>query len=603
MVNALKNFKILSFTLLLLGGILFARVTYLIFFNTKAQQFNIGKPIQRGTIFDRRGIELALSLDSYTIGIQPQFVYDPTFTADYLAPILNIPKEKIESQIREKPNYFLLKREIDLKSAKQIQSLALPGVRVEKEFKRYYPNERLASSLLGFTGFDDDKALSGLENEFNLELLSSNDSVAGKGNDLWLTIDSMIQYKLEKSLGLAFQKTGSKKAVGLFLEASTGRILAMASFPNFNPNEYSSFSAESHTNWALRHTYEPGSTLKVFIALMLFNEKKLSLSDRFYCPGHVEVGKNIVRCGAKHGSIGIEEILQVSCNVGIIKAIQRLPEKVMYQYLERLNFGKRSGFSLKENKGYLPPLEKWRPATPYFLSIGQGLSVTPIQLVASAASLINGGNYIEPYVVSHITNSYGELVHQFEKKGTPLGFSKVATSELMNELIQVVKKGTGKNAYMENYSIAGKTGTGQKATPGKGYEEGLFSASFLGFFPGESPKVVGLILLDEPKGGNHSGGGVAAPIFREVVESILPIIAKTDTAPSYHLTELPRIQIEEMGELVPDFTGYTKREVSSVLTKEQILFQFQGEGYVYKQDPKSGSEIDRKQIWKLYFKQ
>jgi cell division protein FtsI/penicillin-binding protein 2 len=591
MNDSKKRLKYIFAFLSVLFFVLLIRVIYLTYFNDSIVNLKSTKLVQRGTIYDRRGIELALSQESGTIGIEPQNIYDMELTAEELAPILGISNEKLFNTIREKQNYFLLKREIEIKKANQIKALALPGVRVEKEFRRIYPQGNLAASLLGFTGYDDDKALSGLETLYNLELLSTADADSQKGNNLHLAIDSIIQYRLEKSLGKAFFETQSKHGIGIIMDVDSGKILAMASFPTFDPNHFQDYSLDSHTNWGIRHVYEPGSTMKIFIALMLLNEGAILPQEKFFCPGYIEVGKTIIRCTDKHGPVDLEEILQVSCNVGIIKAAQKIAPATFHKYLDQFHFGKRTNFSIHEARGYLTPLSKWNNSTPYFLPIGQGISVTPIQLITAAAAVVNGGILFEPSAVSHITNSYGELVHEFTPKGEAIGIKKGAASKILSAMGKAVRLGTGKKAYLENYFIAGKTGTAQKSKSGSGYKEGLFTASFLGFFPAEKPKYVGLILFDEPGGAAHTGGGIAAPVFRDVVESIIPIVEKSEKPQSYSLKFKKEKSFKLDLERVPNFQGLSAAESISVLKKFNVPYEMVGSGFVSKQDPLPGSQI------------
>lgn len=585
------RFKYIFYFILSLFVVLFFRVVYLTYFNENIINLKASKFVQRGTIYDRRGIELAISRESGTVGIDPSNIYDPDLTAQELSPVLGIPTNKLTEIIRDKQNYFLLKREIELSKAEKIKALSLPGVRVEKEYKRIYPQGSLAASLLGFTGYDDDKALSGIEMLYNLELLSTPDAESTKGNNVHLTIDSIIQYRLEKSLQKAFQQTASKRGIGMIMDTETGKILAMASFPTFDPNHFQDFPIESHTNWPIRHVYEPGSTMKIFVALMLLNEGKILPGERFHCPGYIEIGKTVIRCTDNHGHLNLDEILQYSCNVGIIKAAQKIDEATYYRYLDSFKFGKRTNFSIHEAKGYLPPHNKWNKSTPYFLSIGQGVSVTPIQLITAAAAVVNGGILFEPSVVSQITNSYGELVHEFSTKSELIGIKPGAASKTLNAMGKAVSQGTGKKAYLENYFIAGKTGTSQKAKAGEGYQAGLFTASFLGFFPAEKPKYVGLIVFDEPGGESHTGGGIAAPVFREVVESIIPIVERSEKALVYRLQNQKNKIYKVDPKQMPDLAGLTASEVIQVLKQLKVNYSLEGSGFVKSQDPKANTNL------------
>lgn len=591
-----KRFTVIFVLLCVFFAGLLVRVGYLVFFNDREIAFKNGERILRGAIYDRRGIELALSIDSSTIGIYPGNIYDPNFTAVQISPYLDIPPERIEALIREKTRYFLLKREIDDTTASRIMEMALPGVRREREFKRVYPHGSLAASLIGFTGMDDDKALSGLEYYYNRELMTPTESDPTRGSNVHLTLDGLIQFKLEKSLGKRFEEAGAKRAVGLLMEIHTGRILAMASFPSFDPNRYASFEETTHTNWAIRHVYEPGSTMKIFLASILLNENLIRPDEKFECPGYVEYGKTRIKCTHVHGKVNLEEILQYSCNAGIIKAASKIPNEVLYEYLRRFRFGDRTGLLPNESVGYMPPLNKWTPTTPMFMAIGQGISVTPVQLVASAASIVNGGRFVTPRVVSHITDSYGEVMHEFHSEETPVGIREYSTDRLLKAMTRVVQAGTGKNAYIQEYSIAGKTGTGQKAVSGRGYQDGLWSASFLGFFPADKPKVVGLILFDEPKGDSHTGGGLAAPVFREVVENIIPIIEQGERTVNVKLPKLDRKSLQAQKGTVPDLIGKSKREAVELLSPLGIPYKLHGSGFCYEQDPSPGTSYEGKRI-------
>lgn len=587
--------------LLVLFLVLLTRVVYLTFFNEKIKQFQANPHVKRGMILDRRGIELAISQEAATVGINPGKIYDPAFTAKYLSEPLGIPIARLESSIREKSGYFLVKREIDKDIGKQIAALSLPGVRIEREFKRIYPQGKLASNLVGFTGLDDERALAGIENEFNMELMSVPNKSVEKGNDIHLTIDSLMQYRLEKALNLAYKNTGSKKAMGIFMDVHTGQVLAMASFPNFDPNHYWDYPDTHHTNWAIRHVYEPGSTMKIFIATMLINEGVLTPHEKFFCPGYIEFGNSVIRCTDKHGSLNLEEILQVSCNVGIIKASQKVSDKTFFNYLQRFQFGKKTGFTSHENRGYLPPLKEWKLSTPHFLSIGQGISVTPLQLVTSAASVVNGGYAVEPRPVLKITNSHGDLVHEFQPKKQSIGIRKPASDQILHAMTRAVKYGTGKNAYLQDLTIAGKTGTGQKATPGKGYQDGLWSASFLGFFPAENPKIVGLVLFDEPSGSVYSGGGLAAPVFRDVVESIRPMMEGVHEHNEYHLKPLEKKKFLVNPHIVPNLIGLSKIEAIAALHSIGVRFTVQGSGFVKEQFPEPGAQIQDTTVIRMVF--
>jgi cell division protein FtsI/penicillin-binding protein 2 len=558
--------------------------------------------IQRGSIFDSRGYELALSEPSWSVGIQPDLVYDAVFTAKYLSPILKIPSYKIESSIQGKKKFFFIKREISGEDERKIDILKLPGVRTQKEWKRTYPNKTLAAPLLGFTGFDDDLSISGIEKDYHDLLYSTKDPKATRGADLYLTIDPIIQTQLEKSIEKAFLQSRSSKAMGILVDLNQNQIIAMASFPNFDPNQFWEAPLENQTNWAIRHLYEPGSTMKVIAAYLLLHEKVIKPSDRVYCPGFIDVGKVTIKCAQKHESVNIEEILTKSCNVGIIKMIQKLDNQAAYDLLTKLHFGKKTGFSTLENKGYFPAVKQWNISTPYFLSIGQGISVTPIQLLTAFGTIFNGGNFHTPTVLKKAIYSSGEDVALPSKTNSKIIVEPEVRDILLKSLQRVILQGTGRNAFLSYINIGGKTGTSQKATPGKGYEEGKWTASFIGLFPIEKPKYAGLVIFDEPKLGDHTGGGLAAPVFKEFVQNAYPYLEPsvvTPIQPSNSLSHQKKYRFPE-GE-VPNLKGLTKKEVIQILKEINIKYSMEGSGFLEEQNPPPGTTIDKTQIWKLRF--
>lgn len=598
-----KRLQIVAIFLMLFFLALLARVAYLTFWNSHDLSHTFPDKILRGAIYDRKGIELAISRESSTIGINPGNIYDPRFTAEQLEPYLNISAEKIERLIIEKKRYFLLKREISNEVANEIMKMSLPGVRRDTELKRIYPQGKLASNLLGFTGLDDDRALSGLEYFYHNELMTPSDPGGRRGNNIHLTIDGLIQYKMESILEEEFHKSESKKAIGILMDVQSGRVLAMANFPNFDPNHYADFPDVARTNWAIRHIYEPGSTMKIFMAAAIWNENLVSDRDRFYCPGFISIPKGQISCSSTHGNLSLEEILEHSCNVGIIKSSYKIPNGVLYDYLKRFRFGEKSGILENENVGYLPPLTKWTEDGRAYMAIGQGISVTPIQLVAAAAALANGGKFITPSVVSHLTDSYGKIIQEIEPKSTDLKLKESTKRKILQAMEKVVESGTGRAAFANEFSLAGKTGTGQKALPGEGYVEGLWSSSFLGFYPAKDPKIVGLILFDEPKGDKYSGGSLAAPVFKRVIQSILPVVDRGSDPVKYELIRVDRNTDMDSASLekLPDLKGKSKREVLEIISNLGISFKIHGNGFLKTQEPQPGTELQKIRTLDLYF--
>ena len=599
----MKRLKFIFFVIFFLFGILIFRITYLTFFNKKDKTSSYSKKIKRGKIYDRQGIELAYSKDSHTVGIDTRNIYDIAFTAQKLSDYLQMDFEKIEEMIRTKKGYFLLKREINNDVAKQIQKMRLPGVRLERELKRVYPQKNLASNLIGFSGLDDNQALAGIEYYYKDYLLKHNFQT-GAGDDLYLTIDSQIQKSVQKIIAEAFIESSSKKAIGILMKIDDSQIITMVNFPNFDPNQYFDFEQISKTNWAIRHLYEPGSTMKIFLYTILLNEGVVKLKERFFCPGFVKTGNTKIRCTAKHGEITLEQAFLYSCNSVTIKATSRLSNQKIYEYLKNFGFGQKTGILPNEKKGYLPPLKKWVASTPAFLSIGYGLSVTPIQLLKALNILLNQGKLFIPHVVMHTKDPFTDQINYdfFDASSINLSLKTKTVDKMKNLMRKVITKGTGNLANSTFYQLAGKTGTAQKFAPNIGYRDsGLFSSSFLGFYPFEKPEYLSLILFDEPNE-QYQAAKLAAPVFMNIAETVLSETQETQLIPNYKLKKI-RLTVPNIKDTkkIPKLVGMSKRKVLNILNQYSNEFKIYGHGFSYKQEPPSNKK-NNNQIIKVYFR-
>jgi len=597
----IKGLPRLKTTLIVFSAALFlvfVRITYLTFFAFSAEERKPG--VIRGPIFDRRGFVLAATDEASAIGISPRDIVDPEFTARYLSERLGMTQEEILTKLYQNQNrrYFLLKRMMDPLAADAIMELKLPGVHREGEYHRYYPGKSLAGNLLGFVGRDQDRALDGLERIFHDYLTSDEGEVNSTGPALFLTLDALIQSRLEEQLAKEFEATRSKHAIGIMMNVRTGEVLAMASYPNFDPNRYYASNPEQRTNWAIRLNYEPGSTVKIFMAAILLQEGVLHPGERFQCNGELHFYDSVVRCKTgtrliSHGSLTLEEIIQYSCNVGIIQAMQRIRKDRLYAYMHELGFGERTEFLVggtEETSGYLPDLKNWVPSTGFYMPIGQGFSITPIQLLQAGASIANGGHLLRPYIADRIVSADGKVIFEKKERSRTNPFRPDVNRAVLRMMRRVVTGGTGRMADIPNLPVAGKTGTGQKSSA-RGYSEN-YVASFLGFFPAENPEFGILILFDDP--GDLSGGTIAAPVFRRIVESIEPLISGSRVQ-----TPLPRLRpLEPVNpgvnpSVIYDFRGLSARQAVDIASKYyKIPLKINGSGYVTRQRPAPGTSSE-----------
>ncbi|MDH5716033.1 MAG: penicillin-binding transpeptidase domain-containing protein [Spirochaetia bacterium] len=553
--------------------------------------------IKRGTIFDSHNHELAVSRDTFSIALRPKEIINHEQTVFLLSKILNLSEQSIYEKLNINENFVWLKLNLPLDTADEIRKLKLPGVVFEKTPQRFYPNQELASSLLGFVGRDHE-GLEGIEYQFQ-ELLTKKTTETHAGNNIYLTIDAYIQHQLEKSLKKAFIKTQSKKALGIISHVHSGKILAMASFPDFNPNN--PYNNTQYKNLAITETYEPGSTFKIFILAALINENLLNKSKSYYCPGYFEKKGNKINCSGKHGRQNIMDVIKNSCNTGIIEASWQMPVLRLYENLIRFGFGSKTGINLPaESKGILPNPDKWDIFLKMTIPIGHGISATPIQLIRAANAIGNHGFLIKPYLIEKISSPDGKKIEYFENSSKIRIISEESAKEVLKFMTAVTQKGgTGEKAALGEFVISGKTGTSIKSD-NRGYLKGKYQSSFLGFFPGDFPEVSILIWLDEPQGQYYQGGRIAAPIFKEVLQEIITLVHKGNTFNTELLPDISFKKNKYSQNKMPNFLGKSKKEIIFILNEQfQGKHTIFGKGYAIRQEPAPGEKISQPYNFKI----
>ncbi|GIX43421.1 MAG: penicillin-binding protein 3 [Leptospiraceae bacterium] len=576
------------------------------------------KQILRGNISDRRSVNLAITEEASTIGINPKEIIDPQLTARFLAGYLDMDYNTILQKIYlyQNRNYFLLKRKIDNYIAELILDLNLPGVYRDFEYKRIYPANTLASNLIGFVRKDTLKGMAGIELIYDQILTTP--STLFSGYSIELSIDSLIQYELEKVLQEGFEKSKAKKAIGIMMKLDTGEILAMANLPNFDPNYYYRENAEYKSNWAITYQFEPGSLMKPFFAAILINEYPDITNKEVYCNGEFNFRTGNVRCLRKgkihaHGKVDLEKIIEVSCNVGIIQLTNILDKNTIYKYLLELGFNKPTHIVPEnwEANGYIPKIDNWVESTPYYLPIGQGMLATPIQILTAFSALVNDGILIKPVLVRKIESEDKKLFETFTTEVKNTSLRKQTLKILKEYLYNVVEKGTGKLANVSFTKILGKTGTAQKSGPYGYLDE--FTVSFIGAFPFSNPEYIVLIIYDGVND-TYSGGNLAAPTFAKFLQNIKKILFSQLYTEEIDITK--KIQIEKNNKLLkykeelPDFKDASLKEIFEwkkyVLepynkkNHTNIEIEIFGNGYVIKQYPQAGKKLNSINKIQLY---
>ncbi len=561
------------------------------------------RKVLRGSIYDRRGIALALTEEASTISLNPDEILDPEKTAGYLSGFIEIDTKDILQKIylNQSKRHIILKRKIPNYLAEQIMELNLPGVYRNYEYRRIYPHSRLASNLIGFVRTDTLEGMAGLERAYHT-LLMKNDK-GFEGFSLELTIDLFLQYEMEKVMLDGFEKSKAEKAMGIFMNIHNGEILAMVNLPNFDPNHYYKENASEKGIWTLSFPFEPGSIMKPFFAAMLLNEDETSKYKNTYCDGEFSFLSGSVRClrnnlKHSHGIVDLKKILEVSCNVGIIHITKNLSKSTIYKYLLELEFGKKTnllGTELIESSGYLPKLENWVESTSYYLPIGQGMSATSIQIIKAFNSLVNGGRIVKPILVKKIFNSDYSIENLEKTSYINTSFRKKALNELEKYLVNVIHNGTGKLAKVDFIEVLGKTGSAQKAGP-SGYTQ-KYTVSFIGIFPYPEPRYSLLIVYDGVSG-DYTGGTLPAAIFANYLRAIKPFIVTRQNHQTIVLSDKIKLKNQKFTyneNYVPDFRGLSAKEINKwkefildIYNKKnntRIEIQIYGNGYVVKQIP------------------
>jgi cell division protein FtsI (penicillin-binding protein 3) len=494
---------------------------------------------ERGTITDRNGAILARNMDVPSLFADPSAMPDPRGAARRLARVLPESRRTLERRLGGSGRHFAwLHRKADPALARKVMALKLPGVHQIPESRRFYPKGKLLGHILGFAGMDNE-GLSGVERAFDDRLaggkvvyvverdalgrhISPSDADFRRpahGADLSLTIDEVIQYHVERELDRVMESDHPRSALAVVMDPDTGEVLAMAVRPEFDPNRPRSYGANDFRNRILTDPYEPGSVMKVFVAAAALDDRVVRLDETIDC----ENGTMPLRGGAMHdhhpyGDLSYAEVLVKSSNIGSAKVAMRLGPERLHDALAKFGFGHRTGIELKgESPGVLTPVSRWSGRS--IASVE--LMVTPLQIVAAASAVANGGWLMRPHVVREIDGPDGTTATRPTRVRRVL--TRATATALREALVGVTgPDGTAPKGAVPGYRVAGKTGTAQKAAENhRGYARGRYIASFLGMVPADDPRLVVLVVVDEPDGRSYYGGQVAAPVFRAIAGPVL----------------------------------------------------------------------------------
>ena len=646
------------------------RVTYLQLFRhsdylaraMRQQRRTIEITPKRGIIFDRNMRPLAMSVPVQSAFAVPSEVKDMPLAARLLSGVLGMPAAEIQEKLESGATFVWLKRKLAPASSEAVQSLNLKGIYLQEENQRYYPKRELAAHVVGFVDVDE-KGLGGIEREYDELIRGETEKIVvmadarqrwfdgsevkrERGANVVLTVDEKIQYIAERELAAVIARTHAPTGSVIVQDPNSGAILALANWPKFNPNAATDVPAEKRMNPAISAIYEPGSTFKLVTLAAAFDQSLIRPEEEFDCEnGAITVAGHLIHDHKKYGVLTVAGILANSSDVGAIKIALRLGEPKFYEYIRAFGFGTPTGVDLPgESRGLLRRLEHWGSYSIASVSMGQEVGVTPLQMVTAVSAVANGGYLYKPHLVQEIRR--GDQVLPLEGPATvtePRRIIRAETAATMRQLMEgVVLYGTGKNARLDGWTVAGKTGTAQKIDPDTGrYSRTDVIASFTGFAPINNPVVTILVSVDSPKGWPHDGATVSAPVFKRIAEQVLAYLdvprdvplnpqvmqagykkknaeednslddltpvdfsatpEASDDAPqsapvkeSIAKSQEIMMAVEEGGDIeVPDFQGKTMREVSETCMKLGLDPVLIGSRLATQQVPAAGTKVKR----------
>jgi cell division protein FtsI (penicillin-binding protein 3) len=585
---------------------------------------SVPMPARRGPIVDRNGEPLALTRESAAVFVRPQEIDRSPEVLGAVARVLDLPADVVAERAAAKAPFVWLERQVSLSRWEDLARLGIDGIGSEQARQRVYPQGAVAAHVLGFTGIDG-QGLEGVERMLDADLRGQVEAMAVE-RDAWgrriaadgqwrplprvgakveLTIDAPLQRVAETELQKAVDGFGAKAGSVVVLVPDTGEVLAMANVPRFDPNRFREASPSQWRNRAITDCYEPGSTFKAVLAAEALERGVVSTEDRIFCEnGRYPVGRRTIRDSHPHGVLTFADVIAESSNIGAAKVAERLGRDDFGAALERFGFGRPTGIDLPgEASGLVRPIEKWGRIHLVTTAFGQGIAVTPLQLARAFAAIANGGRLMRPYVVRRVVTQSGRVLEAGSPHVDGRMISPQTAATLTAILTRVVETGTGKQAQMEGFTVAGKTGTAQKVDPGTGrYSARDRIASFVGYVPAEDPALVILVVIDTPRKATY-GGVVAAPVFRRIAEyglarrGILPRgvpAPERRHGPATPPVQRPAHQLVTAG--VPSFLGLGMREALVRAQRSGWKVEVAGSGYVIAQKPRPGAQAEAREI-------
>lgn len=587
--------------------------------------------VKRGSILDRNGAELAISVDTYSVFLFTREVKSLPEAANAMAAVLPMTREEIISRVGDRNGYVPIYPNLEPGLATKLKQLNIPGVNLENNYQRYYPQNHLAAHIVGFLSHDRrglegiellyDKTLRGYPGLAVQENVSLTDSGPSQlrvvrppmgGGNINLTIDSFIQHTLEAELAKIVEQYDPIDAQAIIMDPHTGDILGMAVLPGYNLNEFNTSKPAHRRNRPVTDIFEPGSGMKLFAVAAALEQERIDHSTRFYCRGYSVINGRRIRCTKAHGLIDVNQAIAESCNTAMAQISQLIDNAALYRTYRKFGFGQPTLVEVpSESSGIFHPPSRWSSFSPSSLAIGQELAVTGLQLVQSYAVIANGGLLVRPKLIKTISSPDQDISQETEPKIIGRVIPASIARWLRKMLMTAVENGTGRQASLDDYTIGGKTSTAQKANPQGGYFNDRVVVSFIGMAPAIEPKVVLLVAVNEPKGDSRTlyGGRIAAPSFGTIMNRVLqhlkvpPDKSHSLTAKQHQLmrqNQLAKTDARNLAKTheastppgkVPDLRGQTIKQALNKLSSLKLKGILEGNGIVMSQQPAPGTPI------------
>lgn len=626
-----RGFGLLA-VLIMVAGVLVLRLFFLQIVDTSdleaknLSQVQVDRKLQspRGTIYDRHGSPLAMSVVTKSLYADPQMLKkNPEDIAELVAPYVSISKEAIVENLKEDTAFVWLDRMMEPDKSKAVEKIIedekLEGLNFVEESKRYYPNGNLAAQVLGFVGTED-KGLDGLEMVLDDELKGGltkevvatdrkGNAIFGsvlaqylpdKGKSVTLTIDATVQFIAERALEQAMVDIKPAHASVIVMDPKTGEILAMANRPTYDPNHYDKGKEQDFKNIAVTNLYEPGSTFKPIIASAALASGKWTVDTVYNDTGSIMASGHVMQNwnGEGYGKVRLLEILKFSINTGMVRLGLTTGPEILSEYVHKYGFGQPTGIELPgEGEGLLFNPEEMADIDTASMSIGQGIAVTPLQMVRAFGAIANGGILMKPHIVKAYNNPDGTVASETQTESQGQAIPENVASTIVDILEKEVSEGGGNKAMVEGYHFGGKTGTAQKLnTEYGGYLDGRYIASFIGFGPVEDPKFVVLVAIDDPSNGSIYGSQIAAPVFKDIMSQLVryyqisPSVKEEVKVGATTVQTLPNPSKNSDGSVtLPNFAGFPYGAVRDWLNEAGLYFKPDGTGNAISQDEAPGS--------------